>query len=174
MKSKPIAAIARLTKLLLQIDRIPAFQRVQVRPPRAGSDRGHKRHQLLAQSAQCGGDFGGLRARFEFIEQRIVRLIVVTNRRGFLPLQLDRPLQQRPEPREVVRLAGLDPQLLAQHRQLCQLFDQRLRQLRLPFVVALQVDDVGARFAVRIGGERAVDEFGQPLANFRARFAFCG
>ena len=108
----------------------------------------------------------GLRARLVFIEQRIVGLIVVTNRGGLLPLQLERALEQRPEPRKVVRLAGLDPQLLAEHRKFRQLLDQRLRQLRLPIVVALQIDDIRAGSAVPIGGERTVDQLGQPFANF--------
>ena len=89
-----------------------------------------------------------------------------------MPLQLERALEQRPESGVVVRLAGFDPQLLAEHRKLRQLFDQRLRQLRLPIVVALQIDDIRAGLAVPIGGERAVDQLGQPFANFGSGLLF--
>ena len=93
-------------------------------------------------------------------------VLVVADGRGLLPLQLDRPLQQRLEPREVVRLAGLGPHLLAEHGQLGQLLDERLRQFRFAIVIAAEVDDVGAGVAVRIGRERAVGQLGQPLAHF--------
>ena len=53
-----------------------------------------------------------------FIEQRIVWLLLIANRGRFLSLQLDRSLQKRSEPSEVVRFAGFDPQLLTEHRKL--------------------------------------------------------
>ena len=171
VKSKPIAADACLPNCFLHGDGDVALEHVEIRPAPLLGDRGDQRHQLLAQPGEHAGDFGRLRTRLVFVEQRIVRLVVVADRGGLLALELDRALQQRPETREVVRLAGLDPHLLAEHGQLGELFDERLRQLRLAIVVAPQVDDVGAGVAVRIGRERTVGQLGQPLAHFGRRLA---
>ena len=156
-------------EFFLGIDRTTAAQHVQVRLPSALDDRRHQRHQLLAQLGQHLPHFGRLRAGFELVQQRVVRHIFVTERRRFLLLELDRLFQERLKPREVVRLARFGPDLLPEHRRAGQLFDQRLRQLRLLIVVALEIVDHRAGVAVPIGRQRAFEQLGQILADDRVR-----
>ena len=73
----------------------------------------------------------------------------------------------RGERGEIVVRAGLLPDVLAQRRGARQLLDQRLRQLDLLVVLAAKLADRGAGVAVRVGGQRALGQLAQPLAQPR-------
>ena len=147
-------------KLALQHRRRPAGGRCR----RSACDQ---RRQRIAQPGEHAGHLRRRRVRLVVVEQRIVGRRRVAERRRLLPLQLEHLLQQRPEHREVVGLAGLDPHLLAERRGARQLLDERLRQPGLLVVLPPQLADDRAGVAVRIGRQRRVGQLGEPLADPR-------
>ena len=117
LRSKPIAAATvRPNASWAAVAQWP-LQDVHVRMAAAADDFGDQRHKLLAQAGEHAADFGGLRARLVVVEQRVVGDVVVAQRGGFLLFQLDGFFEDRSEAGEVVRLAGFDPELLAEDAQ---------------------------------------------------------
>ena len=52
---------------------------------------------MFAEAVKYGRDFGRSGARLKFVEQGIVRHVVVSDGCRLLALELDRPLEERPE-----------------------------------------------------------------------------
>jgi hypothetical protein len=126
---------------------------------------------LFAQRRKHLSDVNGSRTRFVLVEQCIIGDFFISDRRRFLPLELHDAFEQRLKLRKIIGLPRLCPDLLAQYTQAGELFHERLRKLGLAIVIAFQIYNVRAGLAVRIGGQRTIDQLGQPVADFRRGLA---
>jgi hypothetical protein len=103
--------------------------------------------------------------RLVVVEQRVVGRRREAECRGFLPLEHEHLFQQGLKEREVVGLAGFDPLLFAERGGAGEIFDQRLRELRLLVVLTAKLADHRASVAMRVGCEGAVGQLREPLAD---------
>ncbi len=110
-----------------------------------------------------------MRLRLEIVQQRVVRLVCVSNGLGLLTFQVINPLQVRQEGGEIVVPASFRPGLLAQHAGARQFFDQAPRQLALLLIVSPNLANRSARRAVPVGGQRTVGQLAEPRADLRVR-----
>ena len=102
----------RLPKKLLAVHGVVARQDVRARLRARGGDVGHERRQLLAQRGEHRCVLTRRRARLGFIQQGVVRRILIADRLRFFTLEPDDLLEPGREAREIAVAPGFLPDVL--------------------------------------------------------------
>ena len=137
------------------------------RPPLASADGRDQRHELALEPVEDALHLGRRRSRLEVVEEDVVRIVGRLEARDVLALQLELPVEPRPEGGVVVLLARDDPRLHALGRRLGQLAGEVGRDApRLLPVAARDADQAGVVGVVGKGGlevAQLVDELADPV-----------
>lgn len=141
-KSKPIASTIRRPKATWAACG-QALEQRRIGLPRGLLDRLNDRDQVLLDLLEDLLDVGRAGARLELVHQGVVRLALVADLFGDLPLQIEELFQVRGEEREPGLLAGLDPGLLGQRDGPSDFLYEAGGELDRPIVQAPHLAPVG-------------------------------
>src|SRR5688572_881017 len=105
-----------------------------VRLARSAEKPIEKRNESGAEIGEHWAKSGDGRARFVFVEQRVVRRSVAADGLSFLFLERDDLVEPRGEALPVALFSGVSPVHLRQRSDASQFLDQFLRQFHRPIV----------------------------------------
>ena len=118
----------RLREELLSIDRVLAFEDAPVRLLRAIGDLANERHEFGRETGEQFLQLRDRRPRLVLLEERVVRMLLETDRVGLLAFQFDDLFEPRAEDGEVVLLLRFLPGLLSLRGDAGEFLDERLAE----------------------------------------------